>query len=401
MHILVLNPGSSSIKFSMFAHENEQFRSLYEGELSGIGSSQSSLRFRDASGKDLRSSSDQVNAASPVKAASMEQAIDLVARAVTSATLPSIDAIGYRVVHPGPQLHGHQAITPDVLTKLREAAPFAPLHNPKDVQMIEQMRRFLPSVPHFVCFDTVFHDTMPAEATTYALPQEIRDAGVRRYGFHGLSCESVVTRIRRAGTLPRRLIIAHLGSGCSITACVDGKSVDNTMGLTPTGGVVMGTRPGDLDPGVLLYLLRQPHATADSVEAMMNSDSGLRALGGVNDMRELRRRAAAGDAEASLAIRIFCRNVVKAIAGFIVLYRADSIVFTGGIGEHDPLTRTETAEPLAHFGLHLDSAANQRPSEAVQPITTTESAITAYVVPAEEDLMIAHHVAEMCQSSLI
>ena len=395
MHILVLNPGSSSIKFSMFAHENEQFRSVYEGELSGIGSSQSSLRFRDASGKDLRDSSD------PVTAVSMKQAIDLVARAVTSATLPGIDAVGYRVVHPGPQLHGHQAITPDVLTKLREAASFAPLHNPKDLQMIEQMQRSLPSVPHFVCFDTVFHETMPAEATTYALPREIREAGVRRYGFHGLSCESVVTRMRSAGTLPPRLIIAHLGSGCSITACIDGKSVDNTMGLTPTGGVVMGTRPGDLDPGVLLYLLRQPHATADSVEAIVNSDSGLRALGGVSDMRELRRRAAMGDAEASLAIRIFCRSVVKAIAGFIVLYRADSIVFTGGIGEHDALTRAEITELLGHFGLQLDSAANQRRSPAVQPITTADSAMTAYVVPAEEDLMIAHHVVEMCQSSLM
>ena len=395
MHILVLNPGSSSIKFSMFAHEGEKFRSLYEGELGGIGTSQSSLHFRDASGQDLRSPSD------PVNAASMEQAIDLVERTVTSATLPSIDGIGYRVVHPGPHLHGHQAVTSEVLTKLREAALFAPLHNPKDVQMIEEMQRRLPSVPHCVCFDTVFHDIMPAEATTYALPQQVRDAGVRRYGFHGLSCESVVTSMRDAGTLPRRLIIAHLGSGCSITACIDGKSVDNTMGLTPTGGVVMGTRPGDLDPGILLYLIRQPNATADSIDAMMNRDSGLRALGGVNDMRELRRRALAGDAQASLAIRIFCRSVVKAIAGFIVLYRADSIVFTGGIGEHDAATRAEIAEPLAHFGLHLDLAANHRASETAQLITAVESPVTAYVVPAEEDLMIARHVAEMCHSSLI
>ena len=395
MHILVLNPGSSSIKFSMFAHEREQFRSLYEGELGGIGTSQPNLHFRDASGHDLRSPSD------PVNAAGMEQAIDLVERAVTSATLPRIDAIGYRVVHPGPHLHGHQAVTSEVLSKLREAAPFAPLHNPKDVQMIEEMQRRLPSIPHFVCFDTVFHDSMPAEATTYALPQQVRDVGVRRYGFHGLSCESVVTRMRDAGTLPPRLIIAHLGSGCSITACIDGKSVENTMGLTPTGGVVMGTRPGDLDPGILLYLLRQPNATADSIEAMMNRDSGLHALGGFNDMRELRRRAATGDVQASLAIRIFCRSVVKAIAAFIVLYRADSIAFTGGIGEHDAATRAEIAEPLARFGLHLDSDANQRTTKTLQAITTADSTLTAYVVPAEEDLMIARHVAEMCQSSLM
>jgi acetate kinase len=394
MHILVLNPGSSSIKFSMFAHERQQFRSLYQGELSGVGTSEAALQFRDASGKDLRGSADCVNAAS------MEQAMDQVGRAVTSAKVPLVDAVGYRVVHPGPHLRGHQPVTPDVLARLREAAPFAPLHNPKDVQMIEEMQRRLPSVPHFVCFDTVFHETMAVEATTYALPQHVREAGVHRYGFHGLSCESIVTRMREAGTLPQVLMIAHLGSGCSITACAHGKSIDNTMGLTPTGGVVMGTRPGDLDPGILLYLLRQPGATADSIEAMVNHDSGLRALSGINDMRELRRRAAAGDPEAALAIAIFCRTVVKAIAGFTALYGADSIVFTGGIGEHDAVTRAEIAAPLARFGLHLDFAANQGRTDFVQRITAAHSTITAFVVPAEEDLMIAKHVARMCRASL-
>lgn len=394
MNILVINPGSSSIKFSVFAHDASEFRSLYEGQLGGVGTGEAALQFHDVSGKDLSGS------AGPVNAASMEQAMDLAERAVTSKDLPEIHAVGYRVVHPGSHLHGHQAVTPDVLARLREATPFAPLHNPKDVPMIEEMQRRLPSVPHFVCFDTVFHETMPVEATTYALPEDVRDAGVRRYGFHGLSCESVVTRMADAGSLPQRLIIAHLGSGCSVTACIDGKSVDNTMGLTPTGGVVMGTRPGDLDPGVLVYLLRQPGATTDSVEAMMNHDSGLRALGGVNDMRELRRRAEAGDAQAVLAIRIFCRSVVKAIVGFIALYGADSIVFTGGIGEHDKLTRADIATPFARFGLHLDATSNQHAADPIQRITTAESTITAYVVAAEEDLMIARHVAGMCRASL-
>src|SRR5438067_2028973 len=234
MHILVINPGSSSIKFSMHEHDSGDLRLLYQGELSGVGTAKANLNFRDiASGTP---------AVAGVNAATMEQAIDLVERTVTSSQLPSIDAVGYRVVHPGPHLHGHQLVTPDVVAKLRDAMAFAPLHNPKDVQMIEQMQRRLASVPHFVCFDTVFHETMPEEATIYALPQQVRDAGVRRYGFHGLSCESVVLRMRESGNLPARLIIAHLGSGCSVTACIDGKSVENTMGLTPTGGVVMGTR---------------------------------------------------------------------------------------------------------------------------------------------------------------
>jgi acetate kinase len=392
MHILVLNPGSSSIKFSMFAQDAEDFRPLYEGELSGVGTAQASLQFRDAAGRDLRDSDVQVNASS------MEQGIDIVERSVSSPKLPAIDAVGYRVVHPGPALHGHQRVTPDVLKRLREATPFAPLHNPKDVQMIEEMQRRLPDVPHFVCFDTVFHDTMPEESTVYALPQHVRDDGVRRYGFHGLSCESVVLRMRDAGTLPSRLIIAHLGSGCSVTACIDGRSVDNTMGLTPTGGVVMGTRPGDLDPGILLYLLRQSGATVDSIEAMMNRESGLRALGGVNDMRELRRRANAGDAEAALAIRIFCRTIVKAIAGYIALYGADAIVFTGGIGEHDSASRTDIAAPLGRLGLRLDPKENEKRTDEVLRISDSASTIAASVVPVEEDLMIARHVAQMCRA---
>lgn len=391
MHILVLNPGSSSIKFSIFAHDAGEFRSLYQGELSGVGTREATLKLHEI-GSD-------VPPVAAVAAITMEQAIDLVERAVSSPSLPVIDAIGYRVVHPGPNLHGHQRVTPEVLTKLREAKDFAPLHNPKDLQMIEEMQRRLPCVPHFVCFDTVFHQTMLEEATTYALPQKVREAGVRRYGFHGLSCESVVLRMKASNTLPSRLLIAHLGSGCSVTACIDGNSVDNTMGLTPAGGVVMGTRPGDLDPGILLYLLRQHGATVDTVEAMINRESGLRALGGVNDMRELRHRAASGDKDSVLAVRIFCRAVVKAIAGYFALYDAEAVVFTGGIGEHDAASRAEIAAPLRHMRVRLDPVANKGSSHPIQRISATDSAVALYVVPAEEDLMIARHVAEMCDPS--
>ena len=392
MHILVINPGSSSIKFAIFGKNEADLRSLYEGELSGVGSPNAELHFRDAAGKDLHHSTD------PVNAATMDQAIHVVERAVTSSRLPPMDAVGYRVVHPGPHLRGHQRVTPGVLAKLRDAGPFAPLHNPKDVQMIEEMQRRLPSVPHFACFDTVFHETMPEESTTYALPQHVRDAGVRRYGFHGLSCESVVVRMRQQGILPASLILAHLGSGCSVTACIDGKSVENTMGLTPAGGVLMGTRPGDLDPGVLLYLLRQSGASIESVEAMINRDSGLRALGGINDMRELRARSAKGDSQATLAIRIFCRSIVQAIAGFIGLYGADAVVFTGGIGEHDATSRAEILRPLASLGIHLDDAANESRMPGTQRISVAGSPIAAYVLTAQEDLMIARHVVAMCDA---
>jgi acetate kinase len=404
MHILVLNPGSSSIKFAMYADGWAQLRVLYAGELNDIGEASAALKLRDNAGKDVS------GAVGAVKAGSMDEAIGVVQRVIALPAFAPPDALGYRVVHPGPNLRGHQRLTPEVLAELKKAVVFAPLHDPEALEMIEEMMRRAPDVARFACFDTVFHETMPEEASVYALPAEVRAEGVRRYGFHGLSCESVVYQMRRASRVafPRRMVIAHLGSGCSVTACVDGKSMDTTMGLTPTGGVVMGTRPGDLDPGVVLYLLRRQGATAESVEKLLNHEAGLKALGGINDMRELRRSAAAGDEAARLAVRVFCRSVVKAIAGFIALYGADALVFTGGIGEHDADSRAEIAAGLAGLGVDLDAEANQMKhkdsgpfeAETVRRISGDSSKIVAYVVPAEEDLMIARHVAQMCQVSL-
>ena len=395
MNILVLNPGSSSIKFSMFEENAGGVRSVADGELGGIGGRSAKLEFRDAGGNDLSGKLGEI------KTDSMVDAIAVVERAIELAGLPKPDAVGYRVVHPGAHLHGNQRLTADVIEKLREAVPFAPLHDPEALKIIEQMMRRFPNVPHIACFDTVFHETMPEEATVYALPYAVREQGVRRYGFHGLSCESVVVQMRAAqGVLfPRRLVIAHLGSGCSVTACIDGKSVDTTMGLTPTGGVMMGTRTGDLDPGVVLFLLRQAGATVDSVERMLDGDAGLKALGGVNDMRELRKSAAQGNQRTQLAIRVFCRSVVKAVAGFIALYGADAIVFTGGIGEHDAASRGEIAGNLSGLGAELEFAANESPAKGLRKISQEDSRIALYVLPAEEDLMIARHVADMCHVS--
>jgi acetate kinase len=402
MHILVLNPGSSSIKFAMYADGWAELRVLYAGELNDIGEASAALKLRNNAGKDI------TGAVGEVKAGSMDEAISVVQRVIALPRFAPPDAVGYRVVHPGAHLRGHQRLTPEVLVQLKEAIVFAPLHDPAALEMIEEMMHRAPDVPRFACFDTVFHETMPEEATVYALPAEVREEGVRRYGFHGLSCESVVFQMRRASRVrfPRRMVIAHLGSGCSVTACIDGKSVDTTMGLTPTGGVVMGTRPGDIDPGVVLYLLRGAGATVGSVEKMLNHESGLKGLGGTNDMRALRQSAAAGDQAARLAIRVFCRNVVKAIAGFIALYGADAIVFTGGIGEHDAGSREEIATALGGLGVALDLDANrdtnrlQGEGQTVRKVSSEDSPIAVYVVPAEEDMMIARYVARMCQVSL-
>ena len=219
------------------------------------------------------------------------EAIGLVVEAVSGAGLPKVEAVGYRVVHPGAKLDRHVRITDEVMRDLEEAVEFAPLHDPAVIAVIREMMARFPDVGHYACFDTVFHETMPEVATTYAIPVEYRERGVRRYGFHGLSCESIVRQLRQSEFgVPRRMVIAHLGSGCSVTALVDGRSVDTTMGLTPTGGVVMGTRPGDLDPGLVVYLMRQMKGdAAAALEKMLNHDSGMVALSGMaNDMKAVR-----------------------------------------------------------------------------------------------------------------
>jgi acetate kinase len=406
MHILVINSGSSSIKFSLFEAGVKAVDSLYEGEVTGIGSGEAGFRFRDAQGKDLRGAT-----AGEVKAGTPLEAIGLVVGAVTGSGLPEVGAVGYRVVHPGAKLDRHVKVTDEVLRDLEEAVVFAPLHDPAVIEVIREMMERFPGVGHFACFDTVFHESMKEEATTYALPAEVRAKGVRRYGFHGLSCESIVRQMLDAAEcgemrFPQRMVIAHLGSGCSVTAVVRGRSVDTTMGLTPTGGVVMGTRPGDLDPGVMLYLLRQETgdkaAALSAIEGIVNHAAGMVALSGKpNDMRAVREAAGKGDKQALLAVRVFTRSVRKAIGGFAWLMGGlDAMVFAGGIGEHDVASRAEILEGLEEMGVVLDRERDEaNGGDGVRRVSAASSRVAVYVVPAEEDRMIAVHVLELVASN--
>ena len=398
MHILVINSGSSSIKFSLFEAGGDEVRSLFEGEVTGIGGAQGGFKFRDAGGRDLSGGRSEVEAKTPV------QAIGLVVGAVSGEGLPRVDAVGYRVVHPGAKLDRHQRITDEVLKDLEEAVVFAPLHDPAVIEVIKDMMAKFPSVPHYACFDTVFHQTMPEEATTYPIPMEYRERGVRRYGFHGLSCESIVLRMREEKVVPfpKRMVIAHLGSGCSVTAVVDGRSIDTTMGLTPTGGVVMGTRPGDLDPGLVLYLLREMKGNqVGALEKMLNHDAGMVALSGMpNDMKAVREAAAKGDARARLATEIFTRSVKKALGGFIALMGGiDGVVFAGGIGEHDARSREEIVAGMQGLGISINSELNEGRSDAVRVVSASDSLTAVMVVPTKEDWMIAIHVRELAGSA--
>jgi acetate kinase len=408
MQILVLNSGSSSIKFSMFASDSDKNPSepscLFDGQVSNVGEPDAALELHRADGTNLP------HRQSAVKAATLEDAARLVLDTVSDASMPTVQAVGYRVVHPGAKLHGHQRITPEVLKDLEEAVAFAPLHDPAAIAVIRKGMERFPDVAHYACFDTVFHRTMPAEASTYPVPQTYRDQGVRRYGFHGLSCESIVRQVRTQahteGTeFPRRMVIAHLGSGCSVTALRDGCSIDTTMGLTPTGGVVMETRPGDLDPGLILYLLRQQEGDRDktisAVESILNHDSGMIALAGMaGDIKALRQAAAKGNEQAILALKIFTRSVTKAIGGFCwLLGGLDAIIFAGGVGEHDGAARAEILGDLQNLRITVSSPLNEAETSGVRQISGPESKTAVFVVPAQEDLMIAMHVDRMARSN--
>jgi acetate kinase len=397
VHILVINSGSSSIKFSLFEAGEGEPRSLFEGEVAGIGGEKGTFKFRDADGRDLSRGRPEIKAETPV------EAIGLVVDAVSGPGLPKVEAVGYRVVHPGAKLDRHQRITDAVLKDLEEAVVFAPLHDPAVIEVIKDMMSKFPDIHHYACFDTVFHQTMPEAATTYPVPVEYRERGVRRYGFHGLSCESIVRQLQaeKRTSFPKRMVIAHLGSGCSVTAVVDGHSVDTTMGLTPTGGVVMGTRPGDLDPGLVLYLLRQMQGDqVGALEKMLNHDAGMVALSGLpNDMKAVREAVVKGNVRAKLAVEIFTRSVKKAVGGFVALMGgADAVVFAGGIGEHDAKSREEILNGLEGLGISVSSELNDAKGVALRPVSASDSVTAVLVVPAKEDWMIAVHVERMARS---
>jgi acetate kinase len=384
--ILIFNSGSSSLKFGLFTPDVKDVRQSFGGAVQGIGTREGRIILRDARGTSVvERTQDFPN---------QNEAIRAVADALAEHSVSFPSGIGHRVVHGGPSLLEHQRITPAVIQQLEAALHFAPLHVPVALTLIRAAEKHFPGVPQFACFDTAFHKTLPEAAARLPLPQRYCEAGVRRYGFHGLSCESVLHSLGR--DVRPRMIVAHLGNGASVTAAVDGNSIDTSMGLTPAGGILMGTRPGDLDPGVLIYLLRSGAHGAEELEALINKECGLRGVSGISsDMRELHQ--AMEKAGARLAIRMFCLSARKAIAGMIaVMAGVDAIVFTGGIGEHDPVIREGICEGLTPFGVHIDAQANARNA---RNITRGRSGTRVYVIPAEEEAQIARHVARLLNAT--
>jgi acetate kinase len=376
--ILALNSGSSSLKFGLFGAQENEVRSLCTGAVEGIGSDSGRFWIHSAEGKALKDEHQPV--------AGQQEAIRAVAQALDNLPYPRPVAIGHRIVHGGPKLLEHQLITPDVLKELEAAAAFAPLHVPIALALIRQAQHHFPDVPEFACFDTAFHRTLPESASHFALPQKFWDAGVRRYGFHGLSCESILQTLGE--DVPPRMIIAHLGSGASITAIANGASVDTTMGLTPTGGIVMATRTGDLDPGVLLHILKTSGSTPEQLEKLLDKESGLLGISGLaGGMRQLHQ--APDNTAAQLAVEIFCRSAKKAIGSFIaILGGLDLLVFTAGIGEHDAAVREQICSGLTPLGIILDLQKNQ---SGAQTVSADSSRALVCVLESQEDLQIARH----------
>jgi acetate kinase len=386
--ILVINTGSSSLKLGLYVNDGSDEKLLFDGLADGIGRDDGTIVLRGDGGSVLRSEA--------LHRGTQEEALKKCVGWLKELSIATPLAIGHRVVHGGPNLTEHQRITPELLRELRAAVHFAPIHVPMALSLIAAAEQAYPQVDQFACFDTAFHRTLPEVAARFPLPRALFDKGIRRYGFHGLSYESIVHRL--GDDLPPRTVIAHLGNGASIAAVSNGCSIDTTMGLTPLGGIPMATRSGDLDPGVLLYLMRTGHADAEALEQMLNHDAGLQAIsGGVSDMRTLEAKAANGDAEAQLAIRIFCTAIRKVVAGYAaVLGGLDLLVFTGGIGEHSARVRGDVCQDLEFMGVSVDTAKNLKPDGN---IAAASSKVRLRVMTSEEDRQIARHCRSMIVES--
>ena len=387
--ILILNVGSSTLKFGLFplAEGDDPF---LRGVLEYAGHAGGQLRLVDSRGGRAESLQMSANRESAPR--------ELLGYLERSALFESVRAVGHRLVHGGSKLCKPMMIDPTVRALLQEVVPFAPDHLTTELRAIDEVSRFAPAVAQVACFDTAFHSAMPRIARLFGLPRSLSDSGVIRYGFHGLSYEYVVDSLRKRGELPIRIIVAHLGNGASIAALRNGVGVDTTMGLTPTGGMVMSTRSGDLDPGILLYLLRSRGFSDDDVDDAIKHKGGLLGISGSSsDMRELL-SASPTDPKAEEAIGVFCYQAKKFIGAYAAaLGGIDALVFTGGIGEQSPEIRARICDGLGFLGIEVDAALNL---ENAPTVSATGSKVRVHTMKANEEAMIAKHTRRAISSLL-
>ncbi|MDR3772981.1 MAG: acetate/propionate family kinase [Terracidiphilus sp.] len=390
--ILVLNSGSSSIKFSIYEAGDGERTRLLEGAVDGIGTDLGKFWIKDEGGNKLV---DQTPAL-PNRAV----AFKIVADALHSGDFPAPAAIGHRTVCGGPTVRENQLITPRLIDEIDSYAALAPLHTPIAVYIMREALRLFPGTPNFAILDTYFHRTIPEVAARMPIPDEYVALGVRRYGYHGISYESIIYQLQP--NVPEKLIVAHLGNGASISAIRGGKCLDTSMALTPTSGIISGSRTGDIDPGVLIFILKKIAETtsgaldaAEKLENVVSKQSGLLGVSGLsNDMRDLRESIQEGNARARLAVDKFTWTIARWIGSYVAeLNGLDMLVFTGGIGENDIASRAEICAGLGALGIVVDPVRNNVRGEAV--ISAESSPVTVRVIPPAEDLIIVNHVVRL------
>lgn len=389
MNILVLNCGSSSVKYKLI--EIKANKVLAEGGIEKIGLPDAFIKFKYGNEKiqqDL-DINDHVGAIKSILDNLTSKEYGCIK------DFKEIDAVGHRVVHGGEKFNKSVLINDEVIAKIKECYGIAPLHNPVNMAGIDAINEVLPEVPQVGVFDTAFHQTMPAKSYMYALPYKYyAEDGVRRYGFHGTSHRYVSQRVCEfLGVEPKgkKIITCHVGNGGSITAVKDGKSVDTSMGLTPTEGLMMGTRCGDVDPGALIFLMDKHNLSSKDMLNMVNKESGLAGVSGVSsDMREITTAAKQGNEKAILSLEMYEQRITKYVGAFAAeMGGVDIIVFTGGVGEHQSSTRANVCNPLRFMGVEIDDAANDANNGDEGIISTPNSAVKVVVIPTDEEYMIA------------
>lgn len=389
MNILVLNCGSSSVKYKLI--EIKANKVLAEGGIEKIGLPDAFIKFKFGNEKiqqDL-DINDHVGAIKSILDNLTSKEYGCIK------DFKEIDAVGHRVVHGGEKFNKSVLINDEVIAKIKECYGIAPLHNPVNMAGIDAINEVLPEVPQVGVFDTAFHQTMPAKSYMYALPYKYyAEDGVRRYGFHGTSHRYVSQRVCEfLGVEPKgkKIITCHVGNGGSITAVKDGKSIDTSMGLTPTEGLMMGTRCGDVDPGALIFLVDKHNLSSKDMLNMVNKESGLAGVSGVSsDMREITAAAKQGNEKAILSLEMYEQRITKYVGAFAAeMGGVDIIVFTGGVGEHQSSTRANVCNPLRFMGVEIDDAANDANNGDEGIISTPNSAVKVVVIPTDEEYMIA------------
>jgi len=387
--IAVINAGSSSIKFAIYeAGENE--RCLFHGQVEGIGV-KPHLKVSDAAGAAIEERSFDPHGFD--HGAATREIIELARRLLVEG---SVVGVGHRVVHGGLKYASPVRVSETMLDDLAELTPLAPLHEPHNLAPMRAIMKAAPEIPQIACFDTAFHRSQSNLAQAFALPRRFADEGVRRYGFHGLSYEYLVSRLKELApeVASGRIVFAHLGNGASLCAVKDGRSVASTMGFTAVDGLMMGTRCGSVDPGAILYMMQRHGMDAAAIEDLIYRQSGLLGVSGISsDMRLLR---VSSDPAAKEAIALFVYRIVREIGSLVAaLGGVDGLVFSAGIGEGDALTRTEVVEGSRWTGAILDPARNERCREGL--ISADNSSVAVWVVPTDEERLIARHTAAILQ----